>query len=149
VSVCVNQVAFAASGWLVGGGTDPESAAVLAEYQKKIADAVAVYEENIWRELEPEVALQLTQTEAEVKKLAGMLQVLRDEIDTEKRTQEDLLREFRAQALAGVQYLPGVTATLGRSASGTLPAGGTEFKSRTAATLSSMRASSYSHLPPS
>jgi hypothetical protein len=81
------QPSQASTGWLVGGGTDAESATTLAEYQKQVAAAVATYEENIWRELEPEVGLQLTQTESEVKKLGSVLQVLRDEIESEKRAQ--------------------------------------------------------------
>ena len=71
----VEQPTQASLGWLVGGGSDPESASVLASYQKRVAEAVAQYEENVWRELDPEVASALTQTEGEVKRLGGVLQV--------------------------------------------------------------------------
>ena len=138
------QPAHATTGWLVGGGTDPESATVVTEYQKKIAEAVGTYEENIWRELEPEVALQLTQTEGEVKKLGAVLQVLRDEIESEKRGQEHLLREFRAAALSGVQYVPGVAnTTLQRTAAASLA--GTTTSSLSAASFTG-RPSSTSHM---
>lgn len=69
------QPAHVPTGFLLGGGTDPDSADILAQYQKQVSEAVAIYEENIWRELEPEQALALTQTEEEVKKLGSTLQV--------------------------------------------------------------------------
>ncbi len=110
------QPALASTGWLVGGGADPDSAAVLASFQKRVAEAVTLYEENLWRELDPEVAAQLTQTEAEVRKLSGMLQVLRDEVENEKKLQDTILRDFKTQLATGMKPSVDSNRTSGRSA---------------------------------
>ncbi len=68
---------------------------------------MTTYEENVWRELDPEVASQLSQTEAEVTRLSGVLSVLRDEVESEKKAQEQLLREFKTQVAVGTKLLGG------------------------------------------
>jgi len=83
------------------GGVDAEGAELLAAFQKRVAEAVARHEERVWRQMDPETARQLQETEGEVKRLTATLHSLREDIDAEKSAQEKVLRDFRNSIAKG------------------------------------------------
>lgn len=83
------------------GGVDADGAELLAAFQKRVTEAVARHEERVWRQMDPETARKLQETEGEVKRLTATLHSLREDIDSEKSAQEKVLRDFRNSIAKG------------------------------------------------